>query len=153
MQKTGNVHHTKDRPDSGMKTNIFITPADVSFANIQVREQDVKAVATGVYAPFNGVGHNPNPNPVPVNGVVAGLGSKVTANDNVYSGDPGTPAPFAPGAITFKIPWEFKVGSGALKVFATETQTSSLAADQVTLSSAKAGAFVTCKVSDPTSTP
>jgi hypothetical protein len=153
MRRRGGLRHTKDRPDSGMQTEIFFTPADVSFQNIQYHEVDVPAVANGVYAPFNGVGHDPHPATLTVDGVVAGLGSKANAVDNIYSGDPGTPAPFASGSITFNIPYEFKVGTGAFKRFATVIQRSSLAADQVTLVSSKAGASVTCHVSDPTSTP
>jgi hypothetical protein len=153
MQRHGGLHHTKDRPDSGMQTEIFLTPADVSFQNVQYHEVDVPAVANGVYAPFNGVGHDPNPATLTVDGVVPGLGSKANAIDNIYSGDPGTPSPFAPGSITFNIPYEFKVGAGAFKRFATVTQRSSLAADQITLASSKAGASVTCHVSDPTSVP
>ena len=153
MQQTGNLHHTQNRPDSGMQTNIFLTPADVSFQNVQYHEVNVPAVATGVYAPFNGVGHDPHPITVTVDGVVAGVGSKANAIDNIYSGDPGTPAPFAPGSITFNIPYEFKVGTGAFKQFTVVTQRSSLAADGKTLTSTKGGASVTCQVSDPTSTP
>jgi len=136
-----------------MQTNIFLTPAEVSFQNVQFREVDVAAVANGVYAPFNGVGHDPHPATLTVDGVVPGVGSRANAIDNIYSGDPGTPPPFAPGSITFNIPYEFKVGSGAFKRFATVTQRSSLAADRITLASSKAGASVTCRVSDPTSVP
>ena len=153
MRRKGGLRHTKDRPDSGMQTEIYLVPADVSFQNVQYREVDVPSVANGVYAPFNGVGHDPHPATLTVDGVVAGLGSKANAIDNIYSGDPGTSSPFAPGSITFNIPYEFKVGSGAFKRFATVPQLSSLAADQITLASSKAGASVTCHVADPTSTP
>lgn len=146
------IRHQQNRPDSGLQTDIYFTPDNVSFQNVLYHELDVPAVATGVYAPFNGVGHSPNPAPLSVNGVVPGLGSKVNGIDNIYSGDPGTPAPFAPGSITFDIPYEFKVGTGAFKRFATVRQQSTLAADGVTLTSSKAGASIAIKVGDPTST-
>jgi GT2 family glycosyltransferase len=146
------IQHTVNRPDSGLRTDIFFTPADVSFQNIQWRELDVPAIATGVYAPFNGVGHHPNPNPLTVDGVVPGLGSKANGIDTVYSGDPGTPPPFAPGSITFNIPYVFNVGAGAFRQFTTVVQQSTLAADGITLTSSKAGASIAIRVSDPTST-
>jgi glycosyltransferase involved in cell wall biosynthesis len=146
------IRHTHNRPDSGLQTDIYLTPSDVSFQNVQYHEVDVPAVANGVYAPFNGVGHDPHPATISVDGVVAGLGSKANGIDSIYSGDPGTAPPFAPGSITFNIPYEFKVGSGAFKRFATVVQRSTLAADGVTLTSSKAGASITIKVSDPTST-
>ena len=73
------------------------------------------------------------------------------AIDTVYSGDPGTPPPFAPGAITFQIPYQYQLQSGGpLFNFATVTQQSSLALDGHTLSSSKAGASISVQVSDPT---
>jgi len=146
------IRHTLNRPDSGLQTDIYLTPDDVSFENVQYHEVDVPAVANGVYAPFNGVGHDPHPATITVNGVVTGLGSKANGIDSIYSGDPGTAPPFAPGSITFDIPYEFQVGAGAFKRFTTVRQQSTLAADGVTLTSSKAGASITIKVTDPTST-
>jgi GT2 family glycosyltransferase len=148
------IRHTKDRPDSGFKAEMYLTPDTVSFQFLSFKELDVPAVATGVYAPFNGVGHHPNPAPITIGPVVPGLGSKMNGIDNIYSGDPGTAAPFAPGAIAFAIPWQFQLQSGGPFVtFATVNQRSALAADAKTLTSAKAGANVSAQISDPTSGP
>jgi hypothetical protein len=145
------IKHTQHRPDSGLRTEIFLTPADVSFRNVQYREVDIGAVASGVYAPFHGIGHDASPATITVGDVVPGLGSKANGIDSIYSGDPGTPPPFAPGSIRFSIPYEFKVGTGSFKRFTIVEQLSTLAADGVTLTSSKAGASVSIRVGDPTS--
>lgn len=148
------VRHRQNRPDSGMRTDIYLLPDTVCFYNIEYSEVDCPAVCTGVYTPFNGVGHDASPAVLSLGMIVVpGLGTQANATDGIYSGDPGTAAPFAPGNITFDIPYRFRVGRGRWKQFATVRQQSSLAANRSTLMSVKAGASVTCRVSDPTTTP
>jgi hypothetical protein len=61
-----------------------------------------------------------------------------------------TPAPrFIPGSITTSIPYEYKVDDSAFHRFRTVPQTSALAADALTLTTEKAGARGTIKVTAP----
>jgi hypothetical protein len=124
---------------------------DVSFLDVQLREVDVPNTATGVYEPFNGRGHNRDPVTVTVGAVVPGIGSRANAFDSIYSGDPCTPPPFAPGSITYEIPYEFRVGDGDFTRFTTVVQTNSLATDRTNMTASKAGANIPVKVTDPSS--
>jgi hypothetical protein len=145
------IKHTKDRPDSGIQTQFYLLPDTVNFYNVQFHEVDVGAVCSGVYTPFNGVGHDPAPATLTLSKtVVKGKGTKANAMDEVYSGDPGTAPPFTPGSIVYSIPYEYKVG-GAFANFATVAQTSSLTAPDA-LESNKAGASGKTTVGAATST-
>jgi len=145
------IKHSVNRPDVGIQTAIYFLPDDVSFYRLQYHEVDVPCVCTGVYMPFNGVGHDPHPATLSLSqDVVAGLGTKCNAMDSVYSGDPGTPAPFAPVVETFPIPYEYKVIGGAWHRFATVNQVCALAGTNLTAS--KAGAAGATTVAAATST-
>lgn len=117
------VSHTKDRPDVGMLTTAFLTPDTVNFYNLKHREVDVKAMANGVYTPFDGLGHDANPKTIRMQDVVvAGKGTQSRVRDKVCSGDPGTPAPFAMGSILYVIPYEYQVASGPFHRFTAVVQ-------------------------------
>jgi hypothetical protein len=147
---TGTLH-TQNRPDIGMKTAIYFGPDDVSFYNIQYHEVDIACVANGVYAPFNGLGHDAHPATLSAStDVVSGSGTRMNARDTVFSGDPATAAPFAAGTETYDIPYEYKVGGGSFHRFATVRQQAALAADG-TLTATKGGASATKRVSDASS--
>jgi len=149
MRRTSAVEHAQNRPDIGMRTAIWLGPDTVNFYNIQYREVDVACTATGVYAPFAGVGHDAAPATLSMQtAVVAGRGTRAWATDHVYSGDPGTAAPFAPGHETFNIPYEFRVFGGSFKRFARARQRCRLAADADSLSASKVGAYASIKVSE-----
>ena len=152
----GSIVHEHDRPDSGMKVHAYFQPDTVSFEFIDVLERDVPSVANGVYAMFNGEGHKPNPKALPMLEVVPGKGTEWLPVDNIYSGDPGTAAPFAPGSITFSIPYVYGLASrgqkGPFYPMTTVVQQSLLDKDAVTLGSTKASAEVKTKVSNPTNT-
>lgn len=146
------VKHTVHRPDVGIRTEIYLLPDDVCFYNVSYHEVDVHAVCSGVYSPFTGLGHDPHPATLGMSmTVIAGLGTKANAMDSVYSGDPGTLPPFPPGSEVYDIPYEFKVGAGPWKQFATVRHDCSLATDGVTLTVTKAGATGTVRVGDSSS--
>jgi hypothetical protein len=145
------IEHTKGRPDIGFIANIYITPPDVSFEFIEVREVDVAGEATGVYSPLDMSGHDADPAIHSIKTVTPGLGSLVNGIDRRYSNDPCTAPPFAPGYEEFEIPWEYRVGDGDFKEFTT-VQAISASFDGATLLSSKAGAEVTTTIDAPTST-
>jgi hypothetical protein len=73
------IKHSINRPDVGIQTAIYFLPDDVCFYRLQYHEVDVPCVCTGVYTPFNGVGHDPHPATLSLSqDVVAGLGTGVT---------------------------------------------------------------------------
>jgi hypothetical protein len=145
------VRHMQDRPDSGIVVQPFVLPDTVNFYNVQIQEVDVKAVADGVFQPYNGFGHDPHPVTATLsNTVVSGKGTQSNSGDCVDSGDPGTPPPFTPGSITFDIPYEYKVGGGSFYKFTTVRQQSVLDKDGTTLTSSKVGAVGSTTVPSPT---
>ena len=143
------IKHTLNQADSGIQTQIFLGPDTVNFNKVIYRELDVAGVATpGVYScnPASG-GHcgaggggNPCPDLALTVTVVAGKGTQAVRGDCAYSGHCGTVPPFLPGSLTLSIPYEYKVGAGAFRNFATVAQVHVLAADTSTLSTDKAGA-------------
>jgi outer membrane protein OmpA-like peptidoglycan-associated protein len=154
------VKHTRNRADSGIAADVFILPDNVNFNKVIVRELDVVGVATpGAYScnTFR-TGHCPPAGLVPCGDktltriVIAGKGTKTLIGDCAYSGKcRGTP-PFASGNITLRIPYEYKVGTGTYRRFATVTQFHALLPGGVVLLTTKAGAFGVTTVSSGTVT-
>jgi hypothetical protein len=162
------AYHTQGRPDSGMLTVVYLTPDIVSFQYIDEREDDAKAAATGVYAPYAGDTHAPS-GAWPVTAkVVPGLGSLVYTVDLAYTGLDRRwvfMSSYAPGYLEWKIPMEYKVrvsngvspDGAQWHPFAgnfTVLQRHSLEPDGRTLITSKAGASVKVELNDPgTQTP
>jgi hypothetical protein len=154
------VKHQFNRPDSGIETLPFLLPDTVNFLNVTYRELNTGATASGVYSCHGGgsVGHCKQPaggacpDLFMTDTVVPSKGTQAVRGDCVYSGDCSVAAPFAPGSISFSIPYEYKVGAGAYHHFHTVAQVSTLAADASTLTSDKAGAHGDTKVAAGTVT-
>lgn len=138
--------HRRGRPSSGMIAERWITPVDVSFLAVQVREREVNAVGTGCYEQHlreNNVGHHPEAAWRRITSVES-QGSKVDGYDQIaFEGSR------CDGTATYSIPWEFRVGGGAAKVFATVDQVGTFTrAGRVSIT--KAGAEVSSDLNDPT---
>lgn len=150
---TGSLIHDQNTPLIEMYVLVYFEPDTVSFQNIDVKELDAKAAATGVYSLFNGWSHNPNPVPAPMAGLVQGKGTQWKGSDHVGSGDPGGSPPFAPGSITFDIPYVYGAlangKNGPFYPFSTVVQQCKLDNDRETLHALKAGAHAESKVSNP----
>jgi hypothetical protein len=149
-----NIKHTNGRPDCGFLASMFLLPTDVSFENIDVRELNSSAHATGFYKPFDGITHQPASQAhstwFTVSPPVGEKGSSPNLQDNIYSGDPGGGPPWVVGVLTFPITWEFKVGSGVPKAFPALQQRHTVdTAGKCT--SSKAGESKSRVPSDPTS--
>jgi hypothetical protein len=148
-----NVKHTKDRPDLGIQTRPFFLPDNVNFYNIKYHEVDVKPICHGVYDPLKIYGHDPAPRTLSFDKVVvAGKGTRANVKDEVYSGDPGTAAPFVPGDITYSIPYEYKVGAGAFIPMTKHVMQAITLVAPDKLTASKAGANGDATVGSPTST-
>lgn len=151
------VKHTRNFPDSGVQTRVFLGPDTVNFSRVRYRERDVGAATTGTYTCFGpttphcgaGVG-NPCPDKALTNTVVAGMGTQSVLGDCAYSGHCGGTAPFAPGSLSFSIPYEYSVPPDPFHAITTVAQVHTLAADASTLTSSKAGANGTTTVAAAT---
>lgn len=146
------IRHTQNFPDSGIQTRPFLLPDTVNFSNVQYHEVDIGAVATGTYSCHNGTGHDASPATLTLSStVVSGKGTQANARDTVYSGHCGGTAPFTPGSISFAIPYEYRIGTGSFRRFATVNQVHTLEADASTLNTDKAGAHGDTTVTAATS--
>ena len=135
------VSHTRGRPDSGIQTTSFLGPDTVNFYNIKYREVNVDSIGSGVYRPFDKIGHDPHPKTIHMrDNVVAGMGTQSRVKDRACSGDPATPAPFESGSLLYIIPNEYQLGDGPFHHFAYVTQMSMFNADNLVLYTYKAGA-------------
>lgn len=115
--------HQQNRPNIGMHTRIYILPDTVNFHRIEIRERDVGAVASGIYACKAGVGHNPGANPVPATRTVrVGYGTRIDAQDTVFSGYCPASPNAGVGRSSFAIPWQYRVVGGTFRRFATVNQ-------------------------------
>ena len=158
------IKHKVNRPDVGIGTLPFLLPDTVNFLHVVYRELDATGVPTdpGVYScntfknghcNLGGAGASCG-DLLLTSTVVAGKGTQAIVGDCVYSGRcPGTRTPpFAPGSITVRVPYEYKVGAGAFHWFAPVPQVFTLAADASTLTAEKAGANGATIVAAATST-
>ena len=152
QQEPGNgVWHIQGRPSAGFMGRPFITPIDVSFIEIQVREGQCNATGNGYYGYANG---DPHPDGAWVDVVTgdASNPSKVDGVDTIRSGTaPNDQGHLLPDVGTFDwpIPWLFRVGSGGEKQFAIVTHHhESDAAGTVIIS--KGGTSVSAAINDPT---
>lgn len=154
----GSVKHHLNLPDSGILADVFLLPDNVNFNKVTYRELDVVGIATsGAYScnTFKGghcspAGLGPCGDKSLTTTVIAGKGTKSVLGDCAYSGHCGGLPPFAPGIIGLFIPYEYKVGTGSFRRFATVFQVHSLGADASTLTTRKAGANGSTTVTAPT---
>ncbi|HMF98513.1 MAG TPA: hypothetical protein VKE96_29640 [Vicinamibacterales bacterium] len=153
------VKHTQGHADSGIETQPFLLPDNVSFMNVRYHEVNTTASVTnpGAYQCLANRSHclntaagAPCHEMLMFDSVVAGKGTEALRTDCVYSGDCKQTAPFVPGSITIQIPYEYRVGKGPFRRFKVVPQVSALAADGTTLTSDKAGAHGETKVSADT---
>jgi hypothetical protein len=149
MSVNGLRHKANNVPNGGIHTDVYIGPADVSFANIELLEQDVGATASGRWAALGGKGHHPNKNWGPMTqDVASGKGTKFVFMDNcaIWGGSKNPPWE---GHASFQIPWLYRVvgdGGGGTR-FATVAQTMDTDASGAT-TVAKGGASHTFALTD-----
>ena len=113
MDVNGTRHMANGRPNGGIHTDVYVGPADVSFANIELLELEIGASAHGYWGALNGHGHGPNANFGPMTTTVAsGKGTKFAFMDNCAIWGGGAGPPWAGDAV-FHIPWQYRVvGAG-----------------------------------------
>ena len=141
------VWHRNGFASAGFLGRPFIMPNDVSFINVEIREQVCTGTGTGFYSPLNGIQHSLG------TWLSVGVGTDTKPNvlngtDIIKSGS--FSPPFSVGAFIWPIPWEFRVSSGSAKVFTTVShQQEADAQGKVTIS--KGGVSKTTNANDPDS--
>ena len=142
------ILHLKGYASCGFKGRPYLTPADVSFFSVQVREQEAEADAK-LYFKYQDGQRHPLGSWVGISEVIPGKGSKVGGVDTINgSSDNHTPYEF--GTYLWPIPWEFRVGGGAEKEFTTVNHYKTIdAAGTVTIT--KGGHSETCGLNDSSS--
>jgi hypothetical protein len=148
-----NIWHTHNIPSVGIRTNIYITPDTVSFANIEISEDDAVGIVTGYFVgtPYDGIRHAGRGAGSwhSLRSHVAGKGTQVAGQDTAQSGHCNFKTTYANGTFDWPIPWLFRVGSGSAKQFAIATHRMTInAAGDMTIS--KAGASGSARLADPT---
>jgi hypothetical protein len=150
MSRTSLVRHRKGKPDCGFLARPYVLPNSVSFQNIEVREKNSKATATGYFLLFNGTRHQPEPQNesdwFTAQECCEGLGSPADCHDEIYSGYPGVPTPSV-GLMTFPITWEFRVAGGGEKAMPDFEQRHAVTSAGVCTTS-KGGASETTNLND-----
>jgi hypothetical protein len=137
------VSHERGIPSVGFCGAIFVTPANVSFRNVEIFEGDAVATATNYFAYENEQLHDPTDRWVPMYAHFDGKGSLFGID--LIHGDADNHAPYEAGQFTWRIPWFFRVAGGEKKQFATMEHVKTIdSKGSLTLS--KGGTRVTKKV-------
>jgi hypothetical protein len=102
-----NLFHIQGTPSVGFQGLWYITPADVSFEGIVVREKHCAAVCTGYFLPQNGQDHVPGAD-LTIGPVTPGKGSLANGTDQIQGADGGIGPPYSDGTFTWPIPWDFR---------------------------------------------
>jgi hypothetical protein len=119
IQKPGtNIWHRINTASVGFMGWSYLRPKDVSFTNIQRRENSCTGAGTGFYAYLNGINHPVGPWREVSNGNST-TGCLVVCDDRVTSGSKG--APYSVGEFTWPIPRQYRVGTGGAITFYTAT--------------------------------
>jgi hypothetical protein len=109
------IRHIQDYISVGFKGSIFLSPKNVSFANINWREGTVSAVGSGCWASENGNAH-PIGSSMTVSGCNTTTGCQVNAIDTVQAGDRGPYPPpnpaYCSGDFEWDIPWQYSADGG-----------------------------------------
>ena len=141
------IFHINGTASVGFRGRPFITPNDVSFINIQVREFLALGIGTGFYAFLNNELHELGD----WNPIIPGTSSKPNKLSNFDEISSGVdPPPFSDGTFLWPIPWQFRVNGGSEKQFAiVNHEQVADSSGRVTLS--KGGVTVTKDANDPNS--
>lgn len=106
------VLHINQVPSVGFIAKPYITPADVSFRYVQVRERAIKGDGKGYFKKDDGEVHGSRPwNRLGwshLSWEPAAKGSSVNIFHPAYSGW-DHPVPYSDGSLSWQIPWEFRV--------------------------------------------
>jgi hypothetical protein len=110
------IWHVQGQASIGFKGWIYLWFKNVSFSNIEWREESCSGTGTGFFAPSTGQIH-PTGSWMGVGSGNIVTGCRVQCIDTVESGPHG--GPYSDGTFTWPIPWQYRVGAGGAVTFAT----------------------------------
>jgi hypothetical protein len=144
------VLHERHTNKIGMNARIYFGPDTVNFHRVEYMEDDVNSTASGVYGCNNNTPHFPALAPHPATTrVVADLGTRIDADDEVTSGFCNFGRNMGDGQIRWNIPWKYRVqGASQYHRIQVVPQICTSAADG-TLRARKAGATARANYGDP----
>jgi hypothetical protein len=143
------IWHIYGKPSAGHMAKTYLTPKNVSFRNIQVREEAAVVEATGIMAGANEAVHDVG-SWMAVESRDAAKGCVLVSTDTVEI-EVDTFGPFYPGSFNLPIPRQYKVvGSATETSFTVLTHHATVDAAGATAST-KGGTGVTRAANDPTS--
>lgn len=108
--------HIKGTASAGFLGQPYLRPTNVSFSNVEIREQTVRGIGSGFYENRDDEIH-------PIgNWIALGEGSvdkpnKVNGIDRIRSS--AKEPPFSSGSFIWAIPWEYRVSNGEEETFDT----------------------------------
>jgi len=125
-QPTSGIRHFQNWWSCGFIADIYVSPADVSFANLFFKEEEVGASANGWLAFLNTVGHSPGGAARIGFGSIS-TGARVAADDHIFSGkyNAAGQGAYAAGIASWSIPWKYSVGGVVWSSITTANQSAS----------------------------
>lgn len=139
--------HINGTASAGFLGQPYLHPTNVSFANIEIREQTVEGSGSGFYKYRDGEVH-PRGDWIALVEGTAEKPNKVNGIDRIRSS--AKVPPFSPGSFVWAIPWEYRVSNGREEMFDTVAHMEVADANgRVVIS--KGGATAYADASDPTS--
>lgn len=151
-QPASGMRHFQNFWSCGFLGDIYVSPADVSFANLFFKEEEVGATASGWLQFLSGMGHFPG-GAVRIGFGAISTGARVAGDDHIYTGafnstDHGA---YAPGNVNWAIPWKYSVAGVVWNSMGTvDEPASSTSTGRCTISKDGSGSF-SKELSDPTS--
>jgi hypothetical protein len=114
MERIGvNLRHVHNTWSVGFRGYVYLTPENVSFTNLELREDSCNATAWGWLSSMNGLPH-PTGSWRDVGDGNNVKGCKVDVIDEVYSGEKAPPPPYAEGDFNWPIPWQYRAPEGSV---------------------------------------
>ena len=140
------ISHTQFTASAGFLGKSFFLPKDVSFSNIETREDAAVGVGIGFYEFLNGKVHDLG-TWVPLGACNITTGCTDFVDDTIQSGAFGPPLhPYQTGDFLWPIPWDYRVGTGPavpIPGFSADHHQTADAAGKCCIAKAGAGPF--CK--------
>jgi hypothetical protein len=110
QQPNTGIWHEANSASCGFKAHFYLTPANVSFSAVSVREMScLPDTASGYFQSKSNESHAEWPNWRNSTTTVTSLGTRTNVDDGVVGGP--YPSPYAVGVFIWKIPLHFQVGS------------------------------------------
>lgn len=112
----------------GMKADVWITPADVNFEKIKIKEDGCTPIAKDYFDYQSTVNHDPTNDWIAMSGHEQGKGTKLENPDLISGGTKGPP--YSAGTFTWNIPWRYNINSADKGIFKIVPTVKTLSVDE-----------------------